>query len=256
MTEKEDKKEEEPVEDEEKPEEELSDGEFISSVVRAQRQGTFEQFLCQLLAQSVICTDPLKRVKIVTEGAWTVEERESMELKIDYERVKVLNALANAFLNPSTQRYNEILEVVSIPWGFDMKEENFEKFIRPWVQGYASYYPVFLSPRHVVLRKPTYESGWQPTVVKIIYEPHWEWFFESSQCLSSQGFNTLRNSFIAWASPQAQRLLAELTNAVDPNTYRDILGLYTKSRRRDYAQKVKETAQPKAGTQANETMVD
>ena len=245
MTEEQQKKEEEPSEDEEQSEE-LTDAEFISSVIRAPRQGTYQQFLCQLIAQAVICTDPLKRVKILTEAAWTVKEPERKDLAIDYERVEVLNAVANALLNPAFQKV-DVIEVVSVPWGFDPSEANFKKFLAPWVQGSAMYYPVFLSYKHVVLKKPTYDSGWQTTVVKIIYEPHWEWAFETTGCLSVHGFNTLRNSFIAWASPQAQLYLAELTTAVDPNTYRDVLGLYSKPGRRDYAQKVRETAKPAEG---------
>jgi hypothetical protein len=244
----------EPIEDvEERNDEELTDREFVASVIRAPRQGTYEQYFCQLLAQSVICTDPLKRVKIVTEAAWTIKEPERKNLAIDYEIVSVLNAIANALLNPSSQKC-DLTEIVSIPWGFDLTEENWNKFIRPWMQGSANYYPVFLSYKHVVLKKPVYTNCW-PEVVKIIYEPYWEWSFESSRCLSVQGFNTLRNAFIAWASPQAQNYLAELTSVVDPNTYRDVLGLYSKPGRRDYAQKVKETTQLTAGTQ-NEDSVD
>jgi len=252
MTEKEDKKEEEPELQEEPIEEgkgrdaeELADREFISSVIRAPRQGAYEQFLCQLLAQSVICTDPLKRVKIVCEAAWTIKEPERKDLAIDYDRVGVLNAVANALLNPSSQKC-DLSEVVSVPWGFDPTEDNFKKYIDPWLRGTVNYFPVFLSRKHVLLRKPAIYGGW-PEVVKIITEPFWEWFFEASNCLLVHGFSTLRNSFIAWASPQAQLTLAELTNAVDPNTYRDVLGLYSKPGRRDYAQKVRETAKPAEG---------
>jgi len=243
MTEEQQKKEEEPNEDGEQSEE-LTDAEFISSVIRAPRQGAYEQFLCQLLAQSVICTDPLKRVKIVSEAAWTIKETERDKLEIDYERVGVLNAVANALLNPSGQNC-DFWEVVSVPWGFDPTEENYKKFIAPWQRGTVNYFPALLSRKHVVLRYGF--SGNMPQVVRIITEPFWEWFFEASNCLSAQGFSTLRNSFIAWASPQAQLTLAELTNAVDPNTYRDTIGLYSRPGRRDYAQKVRETAKPAEG---------
>lgn len=261
MTEKEDKKkekeapepEEEPTEDEQRDEEKLADEEFISSVIRAPRQGAYEQFVCQLLAQSVICTDPLKRVKVVTEAAWTIREPERKDLAIDYERVRVLNTNANALLNASTRHYvDSNWEVVSVPWGFNPTEENFKLFIAPWQTSRITYFPVLLK-NHVVLKMDPYK--W-PQVVRINMDPFWEWFFEATDCLAVEGFNTLRNSFIAWASPQAQLYLAELTNAVDPNTYRDVLGLYSKPGRRDYAQKVKETAQPKAETQPNENSVD
>lgn len=249
QAEKEEPESEQEVEEEN---EEVSDMEFIQSVIRAPRQGTYEQFLCQLLAQSVICTDPLKRIKIVCETAWTVKEEDRKKLKIDYEKIEVLNVVANAFLNPSVHNEPGFSDsIVSLSWGFFPSEENFKKYIIPWYNKYnMSFWPILLRG-HVKVRETI--SG--PRIEKVIYDPEWAFFLDASDCLTPIGFNKLKNAFKAWASPQAQQYLAELTGAVDQNTYREILGLYSKPRRGGYAEKVKEVAkQPETST--DENMVD
>ena len=254
MTEEQAEKEQsESEQDIEEETEEVSDMEFIQSVIRAPRQGTYEQFLCQLLAQSVICTDPLKRIKIVCETAETVKEDEKEKLKIDYEKIKVLNVVANVFLNPSVHHNSYCSDsIVSLSWGFFPSEENFKKYIIPWYnQCNMCFWPLLLQ-RHV---KIGYDSFRRPFVKEIIWNPEWSFFFDASDCLCPIGFNKLKNAFVAWASPQAQQYLAELTGAVDQNTYREILGLYTKPGRKGYAEKVKEVAKVPE-TSKDENMVD
>jgi len=254
MTEEQAEKEKsESEQDIEEENEELSDMEFIQSVIRAPRQGTYEQFLCQLLAQSVICTDPLKHIKIVAETALTVKEDERDKLKIDYERIQVLYVVANAFLN-SAERKNPYFSdnIVSLSWGFFPSEENFKKYIVPWYnQCNMCFWPLLLQG-HV---KIGFDSFRRPFVKEIIWNPEWSFFFDASDCLAPVGFNKLKNAFVAWAGPQAHQYLAELTGVVDQNTYREILGLYTKPGRKSYAEKVKETAKPLEKSK-DENMVD
>jgi hypothetical protein len=200
----------------------------------------------------VICTDPLKRIKIVAETAWTVKEEDRKKMNIDYEKIEVLNVVANAFLNPSVHnepRFGD--SIVSLSWGFFPSEENFKKYIVPWYNKYnMSFWPILLRG-HVKIR----QSFSTIIVDKVFYDPEWSFFLDASDCLTPIGFNKLKNAFIACASPQAQQYLAELTGAVDQNTYREILGLYRKPERKGYAEKVKETAKP-LETPTDENMVD
>jgi hypothetical protein len=250
QTEKEESESEQEIEEEN---EEVSDMEFIQSVIRAPRQGTYEQFLCQLLAQSVICTDPLKRIKIVAETANTVKEPEREKLNIDYEKIQVLNVVANAFLNPAVHNDRYLSDgIVSVSWGFLPSEENFKKYIVQWYNIFnLNFWPLLLRAH----AKICHDSFNRPFVKEIYWKPEWSLFFDASDCLTPIGFNKLKNAFIAWASPQAQQYLAELTGAVDQNTYREILGLYAKPGRKGYAEKVKETAK-RPETSTNENMVD
>lgn len=253
MTEEQAEKEQSESEEEiEEENEEVSDMEFIQSVIRAPRQGTYEQFLCQLLAQSVICTDPLKRIKIVAETANTVKEPEREKLKIDYEKIQVLNVVANAFLDPVHDSRDFGVSIVSVSWGFPPSEETFKKYIAPWFNiCNLSFWPLLLRV-HAIIGKDSY---YRPYVKKIIWTPEWSLFFDASDCLSPVGFKKLKNAFVAWASPQTQQYLAELTGAVDQNTYREILGLYTKPGRKGYAEKVKEVAKLPERSK-DENMVD
>jgi hypothetical protein len=210
--------------------------EFVSKAIREPRGGAYEQLLSQFLAQAVICTDPLKRIKVVCEAALMIPEAEREDLTIDYETVEVLNAVTNALLNSTKNRG----DVISISWGFQETEENGQKFIGPWQKTKIWYYPDLL--RTHVEFYPYYGYGIRK-IKRIITEPFWSWFFDATNCLSMEGYNLLRNSFVAWAIPQIQLYLSELTHVVSPSLYGEVIGLYTRSKKRDYAEKVKEVSE-------------
>lgn len=187
--------------------------EFAGTAIRAQRGGAFEALFSQMLASSVVVTDPLKRIKIVCEAAFTVKEESREELKVDFDRIDVLNQVANALLTPVVEHRKDFdLEAVSVPWPFSPTEESFNKFIHPWFTCTIHYWPTLMQKHcawHVSRR------DWsRPRIVidKIIKEPMWSWFFNASSCLSPQGFNTMKNAFAAWATPQVQLYLAALTD--------------------------------------------
>jgi hypothetical protein len=236
-------------------EEEQSDlQKFVATALRQPKGGIYEQLLSQFLAQAVIVTDPLKRVKVVCEAALMIPKPERKNLAIDYEKIEVLNAVANALLSPTSRRSRWAEDdIVSIAWGFPGdKEENVQKFIFPWYKGQISYYPTLLQ-KHIEFY--TYSSGrvicdnnGLPKIKRIIYEPAWSWFLEASQCLGRQGYELLRNAFIMWAIPQVQLYLAELTQVVNPNVYAEVLGLYTRNSKRSYAEKVKDATKPPEGS--------
>jgi hypothetical protein len=266
---------------EERETEDQKDAEFILSATHQPRQGTFERFLVQSLAQPIIMTDDLKRIKALSLAAFMVEKPNREKLAIDYERVKVLNLVSTALLNPSVRKYQQGLEVVSIPWGFPQTEENFNKFILPWFSCGLRYWPDFITEHvetckiwecgrcgqefgrrklpysekpkipnkcpkcdnAIILRYSKADCSHKYTIRTIVKDPLWSFFFEICQYLSPEGYDLLKSNFIGWASEPAQELLGELTKMVDPNLYDQILGLYSRRGKRDYAQKVKETAE-------------
>jgi hypothetical protein len=255
---------------------------FISSALRQPRGGIYEHLLSQFLAQAVIVTDPLKRIKIVTEACLTVREPERENLAINYEKVRVLNLVVNAMLNPSISKLQQGVERVFIPWGFPQTEENFKTFILPWLTCKPYFWSALLVkhfeewkiwkcqgcdqelartklpyPEEVHIpaecpkcKKPTamphygFDRTEKQVVRKIIEDPSWSFFFEICNFLTPEGYNLLRNNFVAWAVPKVQLYLAELTQMVSPGLYESVLGLYTRDSKRSYAEKVKEVAKP------------
>lgn len=283
-----------PKSEEELPDEmseEQEDTEFVLSATRAPRQGSYERFLAQGLAQAILMTDDMKRAKAVSLCAYMVQESEREKLATDYQQVKVLNAVANALLNPTAQKH-EAIEVVSIPWGFPETEESYQTFILPWYKCKPFYWPRLLRKHaetwrtwhcsrctsEVLKAKLPIPDTWRlPRVcpncrrpvqewnqyyvtfsdlTEITEEPFWSFFYEMSTCLTPEGYDVLRNNFIAWASEPVQQLLAELTKMVDPNLYDQILGLYEKRGKKDYSQKVKDVAKDttKGGSDSEDNM--
>lgn len=228
------------------PEEGSEDGqsefaEFVASAMRAPRAGCYEHLLSQFLAQAVICTDPLKRVKVVCEAALMIPETERKEMTVDYEKVEALNAVANALLYASAWKWDPY-EGVSIPWGFLPTEENYKRFIEPWFKCNVMFHAMLLN-RHVIKGE---DRDHRPIVKEVVFNPLWSWFFEASGVLTTEGFNMLKNAFAAWAIPQVQLYLTELTHAVSPGLYAEILGL-TRGKKGGYSEKVKETTEALEG---------
>jgi len=264
---------------EEPDREEAKFKQFFSTAIRAPKAGSFEHFLTQSLAQTILMTDVLKRAKNVTESALMIFETERENLAIDYQKVNVLNLVANALLNPSVDKFPENIAVVSIPWGFPQTEENYKTFILPWYNCKAFFWPRLLRkhaetwrtwrclycrgevlkaklPFPDTLRAPrvcpkcgrhlTFNAEYVTVsdLTEVIKEPSWSFFFEMSTYLTPQGYDLLRNNFGAWATPQIQLFLAELSRMVDPSLYAEIVGLYTsKHGRKGYAEKVKEVSE-------------
>lgn len=238
--------------DETKPENEATQDEegnfaqFVTSAMRAPRQGIYEHLLSQFMAQAVLVTDPLKRIKLVCEAALMVPERDRENLAIDYEKIEVLYAIANSLLNQAV-RSDQLARdaVVSIPWGFIPNEENFKKYVAPWYNVHLIEYWAPLLKHCVKLR---YDSYGFPHVVSISEEPAWFFFYDVSICLTITAYNRLKNAFAAWAIPTVQAYLAELTQIVSPSLYAEILGLTTRGKKASYAEKVKEATPPPEAT--------
>lgn len=269
--------------EEETKSEEQEDAEFLLSATRAPRQGAYESFLTQSLAQVIFMTDDLKRTRAVTVAALMVLEPEREKLAIDYDRVTVLNLVASAMLGPSIRKPTPGVEVISVPWGFPQTEENYKTFIQPWFNstgvncwtdlitkhcetwqvwrcegcnaelariklplpaGYSKNIPLECPKCNRETRLSTGTIWTQKSQVrKIISDPFWSLFFEICQYLTPDGFNHLRNNFTGWATPQIQLFLSELTRIVDPNLYAEMLGLYRGRGKQNLADKVKEATE-------------
>ena len=262
--------------------EEQEDAEFLFSATRQPRSGAYEHFLTQSLAQTIFMTDDLKRIKAITVSALMVQEGERENVGVDYELVRVLNQVASALLNSSLDKKPEFnMEIVSVPWGFSESEENYKTFILPWLNCKPRFWPIMLRkhgetwriwhcwyctaevlkakfPLPDTLRYPNRCPKCNRLVLNpyngipnlttsdqtiVDKEPDWSFFFEMTTNLIPQGYDLLKNNFVAWAIPQAQLILSELTRMVDPNLYAEMLGLYGRRGKQSLSEKVKEATE-------------
>lgn len=269
--------------EQETKDEDQEDAEFLLSATRAPRQGAYESFLTQSLAQTIFMTDDLKRIKTITVSALMVQESERENVGVDYQLVRVLNQVASALLNPTLDKRPEFkMEIVSVPWGFSKSEENYKTFIVPWFNCKPPFWPIMLRkhgetwrtwhcfycsaevmkakfPLADTLRWPhkcpkCHHNCVNPYNNSIVYlttndhttineEPSWSFFFEMTTTLTPLGYDLLKNNFIAWAISQTQLILSELTRLVDPNVYAEMLGLYRGRGKQNLSDKVKEATE-------------
>ena len=62
---------------------------------------------------------------------------------------------------------------------------------------------------------------------EISHLPEWGGFFEKTSALSNKSFYSLRAEFEGWALPTMMEILTKITEEIDPEVYRDTLGLMT-----------------------------
>lgn len=250
---------------------------FVSGALRGPRKGTYEQLLCQHLISSVTA-NPLKKIKLTCEAAMMAEPEKAKgfnqeELETFFN---VSNAFSSAsqtkidqigtrmyaipwpFSN-TEENYDRYIK----PW--HISASYFINFIRKHRQTAwkLQHHDPFGHCDAVleVTRKSevedvikdilaTYERcpgchgrlernriHKEETTI-IVEEPEWSFFFEMSQCLSQSGFQTLLNSFVAWAMPKAMTLSRELSKNVDPSLYREMFALLGKKEVEDTSESV------------------
>jgi hypothetical protein len=241
------KKNEESEEEYEKEEDENGEDEstklaqFVASAMRSPRAGIFEQLLSQHLVTAVITADPLKRTRTITAACLMVQEKDRENLAIDYDLVKVLDAVSNALLyyTPLRRQLGRCFyDMIIVSWGFDLTEDNFIKYIGSWLKTGPSVYAEFLPSKFVKLR--SHYNYYE--VLSVSCDPLSEWFYGACRCLTSEGLTILRNQFCAWAMPLVQQYLTELTTIVSPSVYSQMLGLARRGGKKDYVERVNEIA--------------
>lgn len=255
------------------------DQDFVSFALRQPKTGPYEHIISEYVAQAVITKEPLKKTKVICEASFFVPDPKREELAIDSEKTKILDDVANALLTASKQTNRNMgIDFINVPWPFYCNEENFNKYIAPWFNGHVHYWLALLpsDSKHVELwrlwgcphchielcrkKMPCDDELEYFQVCKQcnrkyhprqlieeyrrepIEEPLWSFFFEVTKFLTQQGYDAIKNNFVSWANPQVQQILFNLTGAVDPSLYSQILGVYDKSARKDYAKKVNEKA--------------
>jgi len=179
---------------------------FASQALRLHRKGSFETLLAQHLAVATPA-DPMQKVRLVCEAAYMVPPD---KLKLDMQQVETIYLVCLSFLN------TRIIEDAIIAWGFEETEENYERFITPWHKDI----PMSFLYDCISSRKEK---------IKILQncKTYAERFFHytANLYLTSSSFQMLKSEFLIWAVPQAMQIFEQLSRLVDPDLYKEMLGI-------------------------------
>jgi len=118
-------------------------------------------------------------------------------------------ALTLSFLNTNWKT-----DFISVSWLFTETEENYAKFIQPWIQ------PIPLTFSHNT------EFERQRKQKKLEESPsEWQRFFLVTKELNLHysSFSLLRGLFIKWSLPQVMTIFEKLSKQIDPAIYQEVL---------------------------------
>jgi hypothetical protein len=180
---------------------------FASQALRLHRRGSFETLLAQHLAIAT-ASDPVTKARLVCEGSWMVPQD---KLKLDMELVETVYMVSLGFINMTRTS-----GMIILAWGFDQNEENYKRFIAPWHKN------VPLSFTYLSMMEKNDKLG---LMDKTESESKRFFLMTSSLSLSVGSLQMLKSEFLRWAIPLIMQNFEKLSHLVDPDLYREMLGL-------------------------------
>ena len=220
---------------------------FVSSSIRGPKQAVREQLLCKKLVKSNRC-NKLQRIIELSEAAYFAKKM-SPKIKLDMKLVDVLHKVSYSLATPQTVLtdiantrikgdpeskqaiYSDEAIVKRITWNFQNTEENFEKYIKPWIiePGYISNCMPFYEEMEKINRrtKELYDTNLE--LAKELKElkdtpedsqkisSNFHFFFLICAFLTEAGLENLRTNFVSWANPKATAIEEEISQLVSPD---------------------------------------
>lgn len=179
---------------------------FASQALRLHRKGSFETLLAQHLAVATPA-DPMQKVRLVCEAAYMVPKD---KLNFDMQKVETIYLVCLSFAN------TRIIEDAIIAWGFEQTEENYERFIAPWHKDIPlSFLYDCIADRE---NKIEFLQNCKTRAERFFN-------YTANLYLSSSSFQMLKSEFLIWAVPQAMQIFEQLSRLVDPDLYKEMLGI-------------------------------
>jgi len=220
---------------------------FTVRSLRGKRRGAFQDLLALQLYRAQRA-DPLKKVLIVSEAVMYAGDKANVS--IDSETLELMFLVSQSLSNVSFED-----GVYSIPWAFSETEENYKKFIKPWIKGFE-YHEDRIEQNREWVNFVLHWCGYLLTITpadhnenevweKIVDEygekcPYCEgildfkdlefkpfsfakddlddasFVFEATHCLTHVGYLKLVNAFTSFALPKTAVAEAELSKLIDP----------------------------------------
>lgn len=208
---------------------------FISEAVRRPRTGVYQQLLAQKLKVNRV-SDPLQRITLLCEAAYMSRNKDALDMKI----IDIAAAACRSFLNTDDSKKEPW---VNIAWVFPPTEENYVKYIKPWLTVSYHYYPTRTiyayvhygeNLRYQDMERPAsrYEkiTKFFDEIKKRIYKeinekPDYERFFIVTTAISKTTLQAFKGEFTNWMLPKLLEQQSIIVDEIDPQVYLKTLSL-------------------------------
>ena len=177
---------------------------FASQALRRNKLGSYEQLLCQHLIKSV-ASEPIEKIRLVAEAAYMVPST-----PVDEEILDIIYSVVTSFIGTEIIITNPDLFFGKIAWGFQLTDENYEKYILPWFKGFGR---LFLTNR-----APNSEK-----IEEMENSPLKFWNMTAFSKIFPTSVEYMKTTFLVWAMPQIMVMFEQLSKLVNPDLYDSIL---------------------------------
>lgn len=242
--------------------------ETVSSALRGSKYGIFEQLICQHLIQATVTSDSLRKAQLISDAALMLDPEQKKRLGIDANKALTVNSVCLAFMEKTETRIDHVNTAVSIKFGFEENEENYNKHISHWQNEFEYFSGLItkhLKPAYRLSHDCGYVFGVFPNeqtkaeianavktdycpncrsdlsfhsrryyhietkrIQVVLKEPYWSFFYEATKYLTLQGYIKLKHGFLYWCLPFAMDTMRLLTESVKPEIYNQIAKLMIK----------------------------
>lgn len=153
---------------------------------------------------SSIAADPLRKIRLICE-AFLMRHRD--------EEMENIYAVATSLLSYDDQN--------RVAWSFSQTEENFERFIKPWLIKLPDFLFYNSLDRQVKIRKLVREEVDQEGNIKTIQKPTWEQFFVITSVIgvTDVALGEMRGMFVVYAMPIVMKRAGMLVEEIDPKAF-------------------------------------
>jgi len=192
---------------EEKTEKESEFETFASQALRLHRKGAYENLLAQHLIMSV-ASDPFTKVRLICEACYMVNPEKT---GLDMDQTETLYAVCLSFLNT-----NPKVDPLSLAWGFPLTPENYQRYIKPWRKTTSLAFAT----------RGLHESEEKKQRLnKVTSEVETFRLYTCDLNLYPTSFQVLKSEFLRWAIPLTMQLFEKLSRLVQPDLYKEMLGI-------------------------------
>ena len=195
---------------------------FTSSSLRGQKRGIYQQLLASLLVKVVKTNDSLEKIQALCEAAYTCRIQD----KLDMDLIDVCFEVCQSFRNSKMIRIHGY-NVAYVSWSFVVdKEENYDRFIKPWRKGALTYRPILTEfARKCFSDQYDISSGNNAFVDEKLHAlPKHIQFYFITTALDPSSFRKLQGEFSTWALKQLLEIQSILSDEIDPKVWSEALG--------------------------------
>lgn len=118
---------------------------FTATTLRGPKRGVYEQLLAAKLI-SANRSKPLQRIRYISEAAWFAKEKaENLGMELVETLYKVSVALDSVERDKHWDNRYTYFMLYPVPWPFEKTQENFERYVKPWLKSFPNYYSAFVT---------------------------------------------------------------------------------------------------------------